>query len=294
MRNEEKNMSPEIEANGFVHLKGLLPTRLIARLARNSAYNLQRASADHRAANRAQGSMISIATDPAYSGLISCPELLDGLASQGFADLRYQSGFLISKPGHSPALFWHQDWWGWSHPSAYEPMPPQLGIMIYLGPTTVKNGCLRVVPGTHLRRHPLHDSITAHARALSRVDDPRHKLFQSADGEIALPSSPGDVFVVDARLLHAAYPNRTDQERMLLTLWYHPAWSDLPNGVRVHAANVFDGAVSDLASEVMPSPRNWPTEALENISALVPEHPGGQPVEFNRNPDTGKMEAMFA
>ena len=285
-------LSPEFETGGYAHLPGLLPDRLVARLTEISAGHLQRAGAEHRAANRSQGSLIGIAADPAYAEIIACPELLSGLTSLGFAELRYQCGFLISKPGHSPALFWHQDWWGWSHPSAYEPMPPQIGVMVYLGPTRVENGCLRTVPGTHLRRHPLHGSITAHAEALSRVEDPSHRLYRSAEGEIALPSSPGDVFVVDARLLHSAYPNRTNQERMLLTLWYHPFWPDLPPGVRAHAANVFNGAGSDLNLDELPSPRNWPADALKRISALVPEHPGCLPIEFNRHPDTGRMEVM--
>ena len=286
-------MSPEFEANGFARLPSLLPAELISRLTETSSGILQRVSAKHRAANRSQGSLISIAKDPAYSELISRQELLDGLASLGFVDLRFQSGFLISKPGHSPALFWHQDWWGWSHPSAYLPMPPQIGVMIYLGPTTVENGCLRAIPGTHLRRHPLHDSITAHAEALSRVDEPQHELYQSAEDEMALSSTPGDVFAVDARLLHGAYPNSTDEERMLLTLWYHPSWSDLPPGLRAHAANVFNGAYSDLAPGAEPSPRDWPPQAFDRIAALVPEHPGSPPVEFNRRPDTRKMEGII-
>ena len=92
---------------------------------------------------------------------------------------------------------------------------------------------------------------------------------------MALSSAPGDVFAVDARLLHGAYPNCTDEERMLLTLWYHPSWSELPPGLRAHAANVFNGAYSDLAPGAEPSP------------------PGCPPVEFNRRPDTRKMEGII-
>ena len=287
-----RKLSPDFETSGYAHLPGLLPGRLIARLTEISADHLQRAGTQHRAAKRSQGSLISVATDPAYVEIITCPELLNGLNDLGFADLRFQCGFLISKPGRSPALFWHQDWWGWSHQSAYQPNPPQLGVMIYLGPTSAENGCLRTVPGTHLRRHPLHDSITAHSETLSRVEDPSHKLYQGTEGEVALPSSPGDVFVVDARLLHSTYPNSTDQERMMLTLWYHPFWSDLPSGVRARAASVFNGESSDLTLDGMSSPRNWSADAVKRIAALVPEHPGCSPIEFNRCPDTGKMAAL--
>lgn len=282
-------MSAAFETDGYVHLPALLPIPLIDRLSRISVGHLQRADTGHREANRSQRSLINLASDPDYAEIIVCPTLLNCLAGLGFADLRYQCGFLISKPGHSPPLFWHQDWWGWSHPSAYEESPLQIGVMIYLDPTRISNGCLRVVPGTHLRRHPLHDSIPAHDEMLSRVNDPRHRLYQSADGEVALTSNPGDVLVIDARLLHSAYPNNTDNERMLLTLWFHPGWDDIPSGIRAHAANIFNGINSESQHDMMPSPRKWPAESRKCLAMLVPEHLGCLPVEFNRRPDTTRM-----
>ena len=289
---EKVPIGRELLARGYAHLPCLLPDDLVARLIRISAANVARASAAHRAANRSQGSLINIATDPGYAELVAAPEILNGLAGLGLADLRFQSGFLISKPGHSPALFWHQDWWGWSLGSSYHARPQQIGVMVYLGRTSVANGCLRALPGSHLRSHRLHGSITAHEAGLSRVEDEGHELYQSAQGEVALPSKPGDVLVIDARILHSAYPNTIDHERMLLTLWYHPFWPDLPRGIRAHAANVFDGAVSDISHDSRPTPRGWPPRALRKIAALVPEHPGGPPVEFDRRPDTNRMEAV--
>ena len=289
---DDTSIDKKLLARGYAHLPCLLPDELLARLNRISAANVERASVAHRAANRSQGSLINIATDPGYAEIVAAPEILNGLAGLGFCDLRFQSGFLISKPGNSPALFWHQDWWGWSLESSYLACPQQIGVMVYLGRTSVANGCLRVLPGSQLRSHRLHDSITAHDAGLSRVEDERHELYRSFQGEVALPSKPGDVLVIDARLLHSAYPNTTDQERMLLTLWYHPFWPDLPRGIRAHAANVFDGAVSDISHDSRPTPRSWPPEALKKIAALVPEPPGGPPVEFDRRPDTNRMEAM--
>ena len=289
---EDTSIDRELLARGYAHIPHLLPDDLVARLIRISVASVERTSVAHRAANRSQGSLINIATDPGYAELVAAPEILNGLAGLGLCDLRFQSGFLISKPGNSPALFWHQDWWGWSLESSYLACPQQIGVMVYLGRTSVANGCLRVLPGSHLRSHRLHGSITAHDAGLSRVEDERHELYQSAQGEVALPSKPGDVLVIDARLLHSAHPNTTNQERMLLTLWYHPFWSDLPRGIRAHAANVFDGAVSDISHDSHPTPRSWPSKTLEKIAALVPEPPGGPPVEFDRRPNTSRMEAM--
>jgi len=278
-------------ARGYARLQRLLPNDLMAWLICISAINVERASVAYRAANRSLGLLIGIATDPGYAELLAAPGILNELAGLGFSDLRFQSGFLISGPGHSSALFWHQDRWGWSFGSSYLARPQQIGVMVYLSRTGVANGCLRVLPGSHLPSYRLHGSITARDAGLSRDDDERHELYQSIQGEVALPSKPGDVPVIDARIPHSTYPNPTDRERMLLTLWYHSFRPDLTRGVRTHAADVFDGALSDVSHDSRPTSRNWPPRAPEKIAALVPKRFGGAPAKFRRRPDTSRMVA---
>ena len=44
----------------------------------------------------------------------------------------------------------------WSdEPRAYSDLPPQLFAMFYLTDTSPRNGCLRVIPGSHRKRHRL-------------------------------------------------------------------------------------------------------------------------------------------
>ncbi len=47
----------------------------------------------------------------------------------------------------------------------------------------------------------------------------------------------------DARLLHAAHANATDQRRTLITLWYQPDRASLPERVQAQMAR-YDGAAS--------------------------------------------------
>ena len=70
----------------------------------------------HRERNKSQGSLILIADYPDFSDLIAHPALFKAFNVLGFADTRFSSGYIISKPQQSPALFWHQDWWGWGDP----------------------------------------------------------------------------------------------------------------------------------------------------------------------------------
>ena len=112
---------------------------------------------EHRQAQRSTGSMISVYEDPFFAELVAHPPALAALSDMGFDRPAWSSGFIISKPPGGPPLFWHQDWWGWESPHSYTPAPQQLFLMYYLVDTRPENGCLRVVPGSHLRRHPLHD-----------------------------------------------------------------------------------------------------------------------------------------
>ena len=109
------------------------------------------------------------------------------------------SGYIISKPPHSPSLGWHQDGWFWDEEAGYGEHPSQLFAMIYLTNTSRRNGCLRVLPGTHRAEHPLHRKLgAAHSDAVRGVEEweaaPEHA---DADGEADVAVAAGDrVFAV--------------------------------------------------------------------------------------------------
>ena len=49
-------------------------------------------------------------TDTVFAELIALPAALEALANLGFTEVTYTDGYIISKPPHSPQLFWHYDW----------------------------------------------------------------------------------------------------------------------------------------------------------------------------------------
>ena len=154
--------------------------------------------------------------------MIGHPVLREIFSQLGFTDPRFSSGYIISKPSFSPALFWHQDWWGWDHPVSYTKEIMQVFVMIYLQDTYPENGCLRVIPGSHRIQHTLHESVNAHTEAVSRVENPKDSIYLSATDEFKVNVNIGDVIIGDSRLIHGSYPNLSYEERTLITLWYHP------------------------------------------------------------------------
>lgn len=274
-----------LNENGYVVIPGLLEGEVVEALHARSQAILADLPVEHRERNRSQGSLVPLADHPAFADVIGSPALRAAFTAFGFPDPRFSSGYLISKPPGGPPLFWHQDWWGWDDPISYTPQIAQIFVMIYLSDTSSENGCLRVIPGSHRRHHPLHDAPAAHGEALSRVDDPNHPLYGRIEGEIDVPVMAGDVVFGDARILHAAHGNGSDAERSLLTLWYHPDYRSLPAGMRARIRGLFDrqGADTDVADADALTLEDWPD--APGLRDLFPSAETAKPHEWCRVPD---------
>jgi len=152
----------ELVQYGYCIVKDFLPVTLLTKLCQQRDEILERLPASHREAYKSQGSLVNFGDYPEFSHLVALPEIQSLIRGLGFIESRWLAGYLISKPAKSPPLFWHQDWWGWSHPISYTPRMPGIGILIYLSDTHKNNGCLRVIPGSHRCQHPLHALSVAH------------------------------------------------------------------------------------------------------------------------------------
>ena len=274
--------------DGYCVIERVLDNALLGDISRLSAEALSAASTEHRTQNRSQGSLINIADYPGYAPLIGKAKAREVFQRLSFADPRFSSGYLISKPPSGPALFWHQDWWGWDDPISYTDEIAQVFFMYYLTDTTPENGCLRVLPGSHRRRHALHDAEAAHGESLSRVDDPNDPLYGSIEDEVPVPVQAGDLVIGDARLLHSAYANQSDGERSLITLWFHPNCKGLPAGMRARIRQIYDrqGVDTDPGGAELITLDDWPDASRRQIVDLLPPPgPDIEPHAWNRIPD---------
>ena len=59
---------------------------------------------------RTTGSMFVIMQHPFFADIITYRPALDALARLGYGQPTFTDGYIISKPAHSPRLFWHYDW----------------------------------------------------------------------------------------------------------------------------------------------------------------------------------------
>src|SRR5689334_22865021 len=101
---------------------------------------------------------------PWANELIRHPAILDAVEDLlGPNLLAWSSSFFI-KNAHDPSyVSWHQDstYWGLSHPDV-------VTAWVALSDSVVENGCMRVIPGTHLKNQLPHQDTFAENNLLTR------------------------------------------------------------------------------------------------------------------------------
>ena len=94
---------------------------------------------------------------------------------------------------------------------------------------------------------------------MQALEDLNTPVFADHPDAVDIPMKAGDLIAADARLLHAAYPNDTDERRTLVLAWHKvfpfpepPSWWTRP------IPDVVQGADPTVEYE----PRRAPTEYL--------------------------------
>ena len=163
--------------------------------------------------------------------LLSWGPSYQALKELGFGDFETRGGVIIlTKEPKGPPLYWHQDWMRWNDPISTTPWPQTIFLNYYLTDTSVENGCLKMIPGSHRRRIPLHDKLVpAHEQGARFIEEDHPIMFGDDPGQVYVPVKAGSLVLGDARVLHAAGRNVTDERRTLVLGWHNRASEDPPD-----------------------------------------------------------------
>ena len=267
----------QIIQDGYCVIEEILDSKMIKKLRLVSDSIIDQQDETHFIEHASQGCIISVTKHPFMAKLIAYPRTLKIFTDLGFDDPKFMSGYVISKPPEGPPLRWHQDGFWWNHPVSYTAQTQQWFLMYYLVDTTRENGCLRVIPGSHLKRHALHEHIPEYEnniKQFNRVEELNHPLFQKAEGEVDVPVKAGDLVIGDARLFHSAYSNQSKAWRTVLTLWYWPDFNAMPEPIRAMI-----GSNRHRPAEL---PESWPHQLTD---PLTTEYQGNtKPLKSSRFP----------
>ncbi len=261
--------------DGYCVFENVLDAEMLLSLRNISDKLLAEQSTEDKNLYYSSGSNIAVTEHPFFAELIAYPNTLAVLASLGYPDPKFSSGFIISKPPNSPRLFWHYDYAVWDDPDAFRETPQQLFLAYYLVDTTPHNGCLRVIPGSHMHDNPLLTELQeAHTEELTRANNLDGADFSTRPDEVDVTVKAGDLFIGDSRLLHASHANHSNDRRTLVSLIYHPDFQALSEPLQAFISQRMTAQI----------PEEWPQHAKNLMEPLSTRCEGSsEPLPWNRN-----------
>lgn len=153
---------------------------------------------------------------PAFTHWLTQPALLTRLhqllGPEVVMPLAHHNCIMTKQPRFSSDTGWHQDirYWNFQHTEL-------INVWLALGAERERNGCLRIVPGSH-RLDLAKDRFDAAAFFREDLPDNRALLAHAACVEL----DAGDVLLFHARALHAASRNFTDQTKFSAVFTFRP------------------------------------------------------------------------
>lgn len=145
------------------------------------------------------------------------PRILDAMEALLGPNLLLLATHFFCKYGQEEKFVdWHQDatYWG---------LIPSITATAWyaVDDSDEENGCMRVIPGTHLGGIREHGTSTEEGNLLS-VNQRVPVTSEEEQSVIALPLKAGEISIHDGALIHGSLPNRSTRRRCGLTLRYIP------------------------------------------------------------------------
>ncbi len=122
--------------------------------------------------------------------------------------------YFCKMPGDDKGVSWHQD-------CSYWPLTPSKTVTVWLAIDDAdrENGCMRVIPGSHLTGHlKWRESDASENNVLTQTIEGAERFGQPVDIEL----KAGEISLHSDLLVHGSLPNRSNRRRCGLTLRYCP------------------------------------------------------------------------
>ena len=158
-------------------------------------------------------SMLNLHFRWAYD-LVCHPKVLDAVEDVLGPDIIAWASGLFPKHPHDPGFIsWHQDGTYWNLDSMQ-----LVTAWIALSNSTVENGCMRGVPGSHQLQYQLHKDTYAKDNQLSRGQEIEVDVEEADAVDIVLRA--GEMSLHHIKLIHGSNANTSDEQRMGFAIRY--------------------------------------------------------------------------
>jgi non-haem Fe2+, alpha-ketoglutarate-dependent halogenase len=158
--------------------------------------------------------------------LVRHPTILDAVAAILGPNLLVWSSSFFTKEAHDPAFVsWHQDstYWGLSSPDV---------VTAWVGFTDsdVSNGCMQVIPGSHLKDQLPHKDTFAENNLLTRGQEVQVDVNPNDAVDVIVRA--GEMSLHHVRLVHGSPPNPSNDRRIGYAIRYVPTYVHQTAGER--------------------------------------------------------------
>ena len=160
-----------------------------------------------------------------FLALAQEPEIVDLVSGVIGDDVVLWGCHVFCKPaGEGYETPWHQD-------GHYWPIRPLANCTVWvaLEPSTRENGCLRVIPGSHIGQQ-LHEHLHEDRQDLTL----QQRMVEGSFDEgmaVDIELQPGQMSLHDVYMVHGAAANHSPQRRTGVALRYMPASSHFDRGL---------------------------------------------------------------
>ncbi|MGI9605309.1 MAG: phytanoyl-CoA dioxygenase family protein [Acidimicrobiales bacterium] len=166
---------------------------------------------------------------PTVDELSRCSEIVDPVTQILGPDVLVLGASFFAKPAESPQFVsWHQDLTYWDLSGDDE-----VTAWVALTASTVQNGCMRFVPGSHRRPIVEHRDTDDPTNMLSRGQELAEPVAENLAVDVEL--APGEMSLHHGRMFHASGPNRSTGPRIGVAVRYVAASMRQESGVRTLA-----------------------------------------------------------
>jgi ectoine hydroxylase-related dioxygenase (phytanoyl-CoA dioxygenase family) len=121
--------------------------------------------------------------------------------------------FLCKNPGDGAFAAWHQDgvYSGWY-------LTPSVSAWVALSDSTIENGCMRVVPGSHRSGRFEHRPFAGENSLFLRTEEVQVEVDEASARNVELRA--GEFSLHDSNIIHGSKPNVSDTRRIGFVIRY--------------------------------------------------------------------------
>ncbi|MDY0747609.1 phytanoyl-CoA dioxygenase family protein [Paucibacter sp. R3-3] len=162
---------------------------------------------------------------------------------------------------------WHQDsrYWAMSGDDV-------VSVWIALTPSTVENGAMQVMRGTHLGQLQHHQEGTSSKNVLSRAQEIRD--LPACPDVVDVQLAPGECSIHHVRAIHGSQANSSPLQRIGFVTRYVPPWTRQPNPMEVGVLRGSIAAFSGQNLVARPADDDVSEEAIVRFRASVSQFLG--------------------